>query len=142
MAPRANDPSVGALLGSLVRETGSLVHQEMNLAKVEMAGKSRQAAKHGGVLLVGGAFAHAGLVGLGAALVLGLGSLLPFWLSALLMGVVLLGIGYGMARAGLSGLQGLDPVPTETVASVRRVLTARDEDPMNHSQVWAKENLK
>jgi len=70
------------------------------------------------------------LLAIVAALVLFLGEYMPFWLSALVTGVVVGGIGYYFARRQLDALQHLDPVPRATVETMRE------------NKEWAKEQLR
>jgi len=72
MADRADDRSLGDLLSQLSRETAQLVRKEMELATTEMTAKAKRAGLQVGVAAMGGALAHAGLLMLLAALVLGL----------------------------------------------------------------------
>jgi hypothetical protein len=59
--PRGSDASAGDLLRQLAEQTSTLVRQEMELARVELTQKGKQAG------LAAGMFGGAGLVGLYAA---------------------------------------------------------------------------
>ena len=111
--------SLGELLGDLSREITTLVRQEMNLAKTEMSQKAVEAGKDIGFLAAGGMVAYAGLLTLVAALVIILNHIMPLWLSALLVGLVVAGIGGALVMKGLSALKQLDLVPRETLASLK-----------------------
>jgi hypothetical protein len=65
-----------------------------------------------------------------AALILFLGEYMPFWVSALVTGIVVGGIGYYFARRQLEALQHVDPVPRATVET------------MKENKEWAKEQLR
>jgi tetrahydromethanopterin S-methyltransferase subunit C len=55
-----------------------------------------------------------------AAVVLGLGEAMPYWLSALIVAVVLFAVAAVLALMGRRQIQqGVPPVPQETVASVK-----------------------
>ena len=123
MEARTGDPSVGELLGALVRESGSLVRQELHLARTEMTEKVTNAASKGGSVLVGGALAHAGLLTLIAAVIIALANVVPLWLSALVIGGVLTVTGYVMAHAGVSDLKKMDPLPGQTIATINNVIS-------------------
>jgi hypothetical protein len=67
---------------------------------------------------VGGVVAHAGFLVLLAALVLGLGTMIPLWAAALAVGFVVTLVGYGVAVKGVSAIKRIDPVPKRTVATL------------------------
>jgi hypothetical protein len=114
-----SEPSAGDLLAALARDTGILVRQEIQLASAEMTTKAKTAAVHVGLLGTGGALAHAGLLALIGGLILGLGVIIPMWLSALVIGAVMLCTGYGLVRHGLSALRRIDPIPEQAVATLK-----------------------
>jgi len=119
------EPSVGELLTALARSTGTLVQQELQLAKTEVTGKARAAARDVGAIQAGGALAHAGVLTLVAALVVGLSSLVPVWASALVVGVI-----YVLLRRGMRSFDRIDAVPRQTVQAIK-------ED-----RLWMKEQLR
>ena len=122
--------SIGDLVARLAGDTSTLLRQEVQLAKVELSRKAAETGKHIGLIAVGGGVAYAGLLAIVAALVLFLGEYMPFWLSALITGIVVGGIGYYFARRQLDALQHLDPVPRATVET------------MKENKEWAKEQLR
>jgi len=118
--PRAEERSIGELFGDLTRETTELVRQEINLAKIEMTTKATRIGKDIGMIAAGGVVALGGLLTLVAFLVLVLAALgLKLWASALLVGLVLTGIGAGVAMSGLGRLRHVDPVPHQTMEALR-----------------------
>jgi len=114
------DRPIGDLVKQLADQTSTLVRQEMDLAKAELAQKGKQAGKGAGLL---GAAAVIGLLAAGALtafLIMLLDGALPNWLSALIVAVV-----FG-AIAGVLALQGRNrmkaaapPVPEQTVETVK-----------------------
>jgi Flp pilus assembly protein TadB len=114
------DPSIGELVSQLSAQTARLVRDEMKLAQTEF----REAAKHAGLgaglLSVAGLLAILGLTTLVTSAVAALALVLPLWVAALVIGVVL------FAAAGIVGLvskkqlQQTDPVPQQTVDSVKQ----------------------
>lgn len=124
------EASVGELLSTLARGTGTLVRREVELASTELAGKARGAATHVAMLGAGGVFVLAGLVALMTAAVLGLAPFVPMWASALGIGGVALVVGGVLLTRGARALLDFDPVPRETVK------TLQDD------VVWAKEQLQ
>ncbi|MDP9001659.1 MAG: phage holin family protein [Myxococcota bacterium] len=116
-----SDPSVGELLGALARDTGVLVRQEVQLASNEMTQKIATAARSVGLIAAGGALVHAGLLALIGALCVGLVTMMmiPVWLSALVVGLAIAGIGYALVQMGLNSLKRLNPVPQQTVRTLK-----------------------
>lgn len=120
MREQQDQRSLGELFGDLARDTGTLVRQEVELAKVEMTQKATRIGKDIGFLAAGGAVAYAGFLAILAAIAVGLGQLgVPWWLAALLVGVVVAGIGGFLVRSGLAALQRETLVPERTVTSLK-----------------------
>lgn len=113
-----DERSVGDLFAELTREISTLVRQEMTLAKTEMSQKAATAGKNIGFLAVGGTVAYVGFLALVAALILLLGQAMPLWVSALLVGFVIAGIGGYLVWKGLNALKNQDFVPHETLDSI------------------------
>jgi hypothetical protein len=111
--------SLGELFSELANETTMLVRQEIQLARTEMTQKATQAGKDVGMIGAGGALAYAGLLALIAALIIGLGELIPLWLSALIVGLVVVGIGYMLIQRGLTALKQIDPKPQQTIQTLQ-----------------------
>jgi len=115
------DRPVGELLKQLSDQTATLVRQEMELARIELVEKGKQAG------IGAGAFGGAGLMAvfmvgaLTATLILALDTFLEGWLAALIVTVVYAAIAGGLALAGKSRVQrATPPVPEEAKASVQR----------------------
>jgi drug/metabolite transporter (DMT)-like permease len=124
MALPKDDRSLGDLFAELSRETGVLVRKEVELATTEMTSRAKVAGAHVGVVAAGGALAHAGLLVLLAALVIGLAQLgVTPWLSALIVALVTMGAGYFLVTTGLSRLRQTSVTPTQTIESIKE--TAR-----------------
>lgn len=120
MADKADSRSLGDLFAELSRETSTLIRKEMELAKREMAANLREAGTHAGMVAAGGALAHAGLLVLLAAFVIGLAQLgVTPWLAALIIGLLTVGIGYVMANRGLSNLRRTNIAPIQSMESIK-----------------------
>ena len=120
MADRADNRSVGELLAELSRETSELVRKEVELATTEMTAKAKRAGGPVGVTAAGGALAHAGLLVLLAALVLGLSEVgVAPWLSALIISLLTVGVGYLLLNRGLAGLRATSVAPTRAMESLK-----------------------
>ena len=120
MQQRNEEPSLGELFASLARDTSELVRKEVDLAKTEMTQKATEAGKDVGYIAAGGAVAYVGLIVLAFALVYLLADLfLPLWASALIVGLVIAGIGYFLVQRGLTALKRTNLTPRETVQSLK-----------------------
>lgn len=119
MQPQRDERSLGELFAELASETSTLVRQEVQLAKTELTEKVTSAGRDAGMIGAGGALAYAGLLALLAAVVIGLGELIPLWLSALIVGLIVVGVGYALIQRGLTGLKHLDPAPRETMQTIK-----------------------
>ena len=130
MQQSKDERSIGELFGDLVQQTGTLVRQEVKLATTELSDKASRVGKDIGALAVGGAVAYAGFLALLAAIIIGLGQLgLPWWIAALIVGVVVVAIGGLMVQKGLTALKHQSMMPQQTITSLK-------ED-----QTWAKEQI-
>ncbi len=125
-----DDRSLGELFAELAQETSTLVRQEVNLAKTEVSQKASRAGKHIGTLAAGGAVAYAGLLAILAGVIVLLDEVMPLWLSALLVGLVVAGVGYFLIRRGLDALKREDLAPRQTIETLK-------ED-----QQWAKDQTR
>jgi drug/metabolite transporter (DMT)-like permease len=120
MAERQDNRSLGELLAELSRETGVLVRKEVELATTEMTAKAKKAAVDIGTAAAGGALVHAGLLVLLAALVVGLAQLgVEPWLSALIVGVLTMVIGYVLINRGLANMRRTTIAPTQTIETLK-----------------------
>jgi hypothetical protein len=120
MQQHREDRSLGELFADLARESSTLVRQELELAKTELAEKATGAARHVGLLAAGGAVAYAGFLAILAAIVIGLAGLgLPWWLAALIVGVVAVGAGYSLVRKALETLKHESLAPRQTMKTIR-----------------------
>jgi hypothetical protein len=112
--------SLGELFSELTQEITTLVRQEAKLAKAEMSEKLTHVCKDLTFVAAGGAVAYAGLLAIVAAIVIMLADAgLPWWASALLVGVVVAGIGAFLVSKGLNALKHEDLVPRQTIASLK-----------------------
>lgn len=114
-----NDRSLGELFSELAQDTSTLVRQEMTLAKTEMSQKASRVGKDVGFLAAGGAVAYAGLLAVLAGVIVLLGQIIPMWLSALLVGLVVAGVGYFLVRKGLEALKREELAPRQTIETIK-----------------------
>lgn len=127
---REDERSFGALFQELAQDTRNLVSLEMALAKAEMSEKVSQAGKSIGVMAVGGFVIYAGFLAIVAALVIGLANLIPAWLSALIVGVVVALIGYAVLKKGMDDLKKTGMTPEQTIQTLKE------------NKDWAREQVR
>lgn len=112
--------STAELVQQATDQVSRLIRDELALAKIELAEKSRHAGKGAGLLGGGGLIALFGVGVLILALVFGLAEVMPAWLAALIVGVLLLVAAAILALGGRSQMRrAAPPVPHSTVRSVR-----------------------
>jgi hypothetical protein len=120
MREQQDNRSLGELFSDLARETGTLVRQEVELAKTEMTQKATRVGKDVGFLAAGGAVAYAGFLSILAAIAIGLGQLgVPWWLATLLVGVVVAAVGAVLVQRGLNALRQENLAPQRTVTTIK-----------------------
>ncbi|MDF3042689.1 MAG: hypothetical protein K0Q71_5395 [Thermomicrobiales bacterium] len=130
MAQLRDERSLGDLFSELSRETTTLVRQEVQLAKAELTQSATEAARGIGMLLAGGAVAYAGLLFLLLAIVYGLIEAgWDAWLSALIVGAVVVAIGAILVLRARESLKPANLAPQKTVETLK-------ED-----AAWAKEQI-
>ena len=120
MQVNQNDRSLGELFTDLAKESSVLVRQEVALAKAEMTQKAGQVGKDIGFLAVGGLVLYAGLLAIIAAIIILIGSLgVPWWLSALLVGLIVAGVGYFLVQRGMQALKRENLAPQQTIETLK-----------------------
>jgi hypothetical protein len=117
----STDPrSLGELFADLTRDTRTLIQQEIHLAKTELAHNASRMAGSVTLIVAGGLIAYGGLLALVAAVVLGLMAIgLVAWAAALLGGIVIVGVGYALLRAGLAAFRPQDLTPRQTIETLK-----------------------
>lgn len=119
MQTQRDDRSLGELVGELARETRTLVRQEVALAKTELTQTATEVGKDVGFLAVGGAVAYAGFLAILAAIILALALVLPWWLAAAIVGVVVAGVGGALMSKGLAALKHTELAPRQTLDTLK-----------------------
>ena len=123
-----SEPSLGQLFADLSQQMTTLVHQEVALARTELGRKVARVGRDIGFLALGGAVAYAGFLAIVAALILLLAALVPGWLAALIVGVVVGAIGYVLVRKGLAALKREDLAPRQTIDTLKEdIAWAKDQ---------------
>jgi hypothetical protein len=130
MAQPRDERSLGDLFSDLSRETTTLVRQEFQLAKAELTQSATEVARGIGMLVAGGAVAYPGLLFLLLAIVFGLIEAgWDAWLSALIVGLVVVAIGAVLVLRARESLKPANLAPQKTIETVK-------ED-----AAWAKEQI-
>lgn len=111
--------SLGELFSQLSQDVSTLFRQEVRLAKIEVSQIATEAGKQAGIIGAGGAIAYAGFLALLAALILGLSEFMAAWLAALIVGLVVAGIGYFIAQKGINDLKNVNPAPENTIQTIK-----------------------
>jgi len=126
--PDPRNASTGDLVGSLTEQIGTLVRDEVRLAQAEITRKAKRLGVGAGLFGGAGLLAVLGLNALVTAVILGLAHVLPGWLAAVLVGVVLFAAAGVLALIGRKDVrQATPPLPTETIASVQDDVAAVKE---------------
>jgi hypothetical protein len=120
-SPPPADASLGDLIKAMSADLSRLVRDEIQLAQSEISAKVKQAGVGVGAFGGAGVLALYGLAVLIAAAVLGLALVVPAWLAALIVGVVVLAIAGVVALVGKKKVDEAAPVvPERTVANVKQ----------------------
>jgi uncharacterized membrane protein YqjE len=111
---------IGELLKQLSEETTRLVHQELELAKAELAQKGRQAGLGAGLFGAAGVIGFLALAALTTCIILLLDATMPAWLAALIVAAVYAAVAAVLAMRGRAKVkQATPPVPEQTIETVK-----------------------
>lgn len=130
MADGKDERSTGELFSELAQETSTLVRQEMRLAGEEISLRTTKVGKDIGLGIAGAVILYTSFLVVVAAIILALGELgLQWWVSALIVAVVLGVVGYGLVKRATAAIKHADILPQRTIQHLK-------ED-----QEWAKEQI-
>ena len=122
--PQSEGRSLSALFSDLWRESTTLAHQEAELAKAELDEKVSKLTAGVGEIATGGAVLLAGFIVLLFAAVAALEEVLPephdAWLAPLLVGAVVMVIGFIAVARGRANLKAEKLAPERTLESLSR----------------------
>jgi hypothetical protein len=116
---RIEERPLSELFSDLVTETSNLVRNEVALARVELTEKASKIGKNVGSLVIGGAVAYAGVLAIGAAVIMLLSRVMPNWLAALIVGLIVVCVAWLMISKAITELRKVELKPEETVESVK-----------------------
>lgn len=111
--------SLGDLFSSLFNNVSTLFRQEVELAKAEIRESLSRAIGDAVGLVIGGVILLFGVMTLVAAAVLGLATVMPGWLAALVVGGALALIGAIVLLVNLRDMREIDVTPERTVKTLR-----------------------
>lgn len=117
--PVPRERPIGEMFQELAQDARELVSLEVALAKTELSEKAAQAGKGVGFMAAGGFVIYAGFLAIMFAVIVALANLIPAWLSALLVGVVVGLIGYALVRKGMGNLKGDKLAPRQTLDTLK-----------------------
>ena len=110
----------GELVKDLSTQVSTLVRQELELAKVELTAKGKQAGIGAGMFGGAGLFALYGVGAVVACAILALATAVAAWLAALIVAVVLFAVAAVLALLGKARAQrAVPPVPEQTVETIK-----------------------
>lgn len=126
---RDESEGIGSLIAGLLKDLQDLVRAEVQLAKTELKEDATAAGRGIGFIAGGGLIGLVGFIFLMLALTYFLNRWLAEWLSALLVGAVLVGIAAILFFNGRDKLSAASLTPDQTIATLK-------ED-----QEWAKQQI-
>ena len=117
----AEQPSLADLFRRLTADAGGLVREEVNLLRAELKQAGSTLAKDGQKIGIAVGLALLGAFALTAFLIILLGQLLGgnYWLSALIVGAVFLGVGAFLAVSAVNDVKARGIMPQQTIASLK-----------------------
>jgi uncharacterized membrane protein YqjE len=107
------DPTLGALVHDLTQQVPELIRSEIRLAQAEVAEKGKRAGIGIGMFSAAGLLAFFGFGTIVAAAVLALALVLPGWLAAVIVAVVLFAIAGVLAVVGRGKVKEATPLAPE-----------------------------
>ena len=110
---------LGELFTELTQELKTLFHQEMDLFRTEITEKLTQLVKDMAALGIGAVLLYTGFLTLVAAMVFGLAEFMPLGLSALIVAVVFLAVGFIFVQKGRKDLARMKMVPEKSTETLK-----------------------
>jgi hypothetical protein len=121
----AGDKSTAELVKTASEQISRLVRDELRLAQAELAAKGKHVGVGAGLFGAAGLIALYGVAAVLTAAVLLLAVVMPAWVAAVVVGVLLLAFAGGLALIGKRQVGQATPVvPEDSVASVKADVAA------------------
>lgn len=115
----SEDRSWKQIVADLIRDMEHIFRNELRLAATELKSKFQEATIAGALLAAAGVLGFFGMACVITACIAALHIIMPLWLSALVMGVLLNVAAGGAFLVGRMLLQEVDFVPRQTVESLK-----------------------
>jgi uncharacterized membrane protein YqjE len=116
---REESESLGDLFSRLTADLSKLMHDEVELAKVEMKETAKEAGAAGASLGVAGVFGLLSLLLLSFAAAWGLAEVVPEGVGFLIVGAVYGVVALALLAFGRQRLKTVNPVPEQTVETLK-----------------------
>jgi hypothetical protein len=127
--PDLREEPIGDLLKQVKEEGSTLVGQELKLAKAELSVKAKQVGIGAGMFGGAGYVAYLATLALMICIIFALGEVMPVWLAALIVAVVLGAVAAVLALKGKKHIQEAGPpIPEQTVESVKQTMQTVKEE--------------
>jgi hypothetical protein len=117
--PWKQEESLGELFGTLARDTKQLVHQEVQLAKIELKESALRMGKGAGLIGAGALLGVGAMLSLLTAVIALLSIFMAVWIAALIVAVAIGSVGYLLIQRGRTALSTAELAPRETIETVR-----------------------
>lgn len=118
---RGRGRSLFQLIGDVPQLVGELVRREIDLLKAELAAKLKLLGVGAAMIAIAAVLLLLFVGVLLTAVILALSLVMPGWLAALLVGLLLLIVVAVLVWVGIRAIKkAMPPVPTETIDSVKR----------------------
>lgn len=114
-----DEATLGELFRSLTSDLSGLVRSEMELARVELKEEAAKAGRAGGMLGAGAVAGYLALTLLAFAAAWGLAELVDAGWAFLIVGAVVGAVAAVLARMGQQRLREVNPVPEQTVETLK-----------------------
>jgi uncharacterized membrane protein YqjE len=117
---RDEQQSLGELFSRLTTQLGTLIRQEVELARVEVSSSVTRTARNASLIGVGGAVGYAAFLALVGAAIALLDSIgLATWVAALIVAIVLGVVAFALVQRGRSQLTAASLAPRRTIESLK-----------------------
>jgi len=117
---RDEQQSLGELFSRLTTQLGTLIRQEVELARVEVSSSVTRTARNASLIGAGGAVGYAAFLALVGAAIALLDSIgLATWVAALIVAIVLGVVAFALVQRGRSQLNAASIAPRRTIESLK-----------------------
>lgn len=118
---QAPNESVGHLVSQITTDISTLMRQEIALAKAEVKEEATKAAKGAGMLAGAGFAGYLLAIFASLTVMFALDTAMPLWVAALIVTLAYGALAAVLALKGKAQLQTVDPVPHQTVETLKEL---------------------